>query len=164
MLFTKKVYLKSLLKKSEIENAVFSIITPLNKSYNGEINKTNNGKYDFKIYRIINGRNSFQPIIKGTVFEKTSETIIKLIIGMHPFVKVFIAIWLSGLVIIGLPLSIFSLLDKNIAFIIPIIMLIFFRLLIQFAYINEYKKTIIDLIKLFNAEETAYRESACREI
>ena len=160
MIFSKKCYLKTTLQKYEIKNIIFSIITPLNRIYDGKVYRMDDGKYDFEIFRNITNRNSLNPIIKGKIFENNNLSIIKLNIGMHPFVKVFLSIWFGGVIILGLPLFLITLFKKNISFFIPIIMLIFGKLFIQFGYKNEYKKSKKYLINLFNAEEIEYEKGA----
>jgi hypothetical protein len=151
LIFSKKSYLKTTFKKHEIKNIIFSIITPLNKTYDGKIYKIDEGKYDFEIWRKLTYGNAFNPIIKGKIFENTHWSIIKLNIGMHPFVRIFLSIWFSSVIIIGLPLSLMLLVVKNIYFLIPIIMLIFGKILIQFGYKNEYMKSKEHLRNLLNA-------------
>ena len=158
MIFSKIVYLKSLFKKNEIKDIIFSIINPLNKIYYGTIFEDGK-KYDFSICRNINYgkniyyKNSFQPIIKGKIYSYNDYSIIKLKISTILFIKIFLIIWLGGTIIIGLSLSLYYYFEKIIFFVIPIIMLIVYMILRKFGFINEYIKTKEYLIHILKAEE-----------
>jgi len=103
MFLSNGVYLKTLLSKEEIKNKIFSVISPINKPYNGEI--YSNRRYDFKIMRNLNFStvidnglkrfyyvNSFNPIIRGIIYEDQNSTIIKLYFSVQIFIKIFTTI------------------------------------------------------------------------
>jgi len=160
-----KVYLKTLLPKEEIKNKIFSVISSINKPYNGEI--YSNGRYDFKIMRNLNFStvidnglkrfyyvNSFNPIIRGIIYEDQNSTIIKLYFSVQIFIKIFTTIWFFLLIIISFPMILIGILNQIVLFlIVPIAMLIFAIFLVKFGYKNEYIKSKKFLIELFNAEQ-----------
>lgn len=65
----------------------------------------------FKISRVIRYRNSFLPVIKGTVSFFVNKTEIHISMKMSLFVRIFMIIWLS---LVGIP-SFFILLGTGIA-------------------------------------------------
>lgn len=65
-------------------------------AFEGEVSRAG-----FKIMRIIKYRNSFLPIIKGTFNQGQNGTIVKIRMGLHPLVIVFMSVWFGG-VIFGL--------------------------------------------------------------
>jgi hypothetical protein len=54
----------------------------------------------FEIQRIIQYRNSFLPLIAGTIRAEAVGCSISLTMGLHPFVLAFSAIWLSGVAMV----------------------------------------------------------------
>ena len=111
----------------------------------------------FKILRIINYRNSFLPIIRGT-FEQT-QTGVKLALRMslHPFVIAFMCVWFGG---VGLGMLacvgglIRSLSVPLPVFFIPFAMLIFGWLLISGCFWFEVNKAKIMLNDIFHKSTT----------
>ena len=51
---------------------------------------------DFRIYRKISYGNSFLPIIKGKIVPDGSGTLVKVNMGLHPIIRIFMTFWLSG--------------------------------------------------------------------
>ena len=152
MFLSNRIYLITLLTKKEVKNKLFSVISPTNKPYTGEI--YDNNKYDFKILKNLNYQNSFNPIINGLIYEDQNSSIIKLNISVHPLVKVFTTVWFCGLIIIGFPMVIIGILNQIVPFLIsPIAMFIFGIFLVKFGYKKEYILSKKFLIELFNAEQ-----------
>jgi len=165
MFLSNRVYLKTLLSKEEIKDKVFSVISPINKPYNGEIYSSS--KYDFKIMRNLNfsnvidnglkkfySRNSFNPIIRGIIYEDQSSTIIKLNFSVQTFIKIFTTTWFFLLIIIGFPMIVIGILNQIVLFfIVPIAMFVFAVFIVKFGYKNEYIKSKKYLIELFDAEQ-----------
>lgn len=63
------------------------------KQYVGKIESR-----QFKIHRIIKGRNSFIPIIQGNIIDNFSTTSIELKMRLHLIIILFL-LWLSGFVV-----------------------------------------------------------------
>ncbi len=51
----------------------------------------------FKMTRIIHHRNSFLPIVRGRYAPLVNGTLVIITMNMHPFVIVFVALWLSAI-------------------------------------------------------------------
>jgi len=60
------------------------------KPYEGEI-----GEHSFEIIRIINYRNSFLPVLKGRISPEGMGSKIEVEMSLHPFVFVFMLVWLG---------------------------------------------------------------------
>jgi hypothetical protein len=59
------------------------------------------GKNTFRLRKRRFYRNSFAPFFYGQVSPFNSGSLIEGHFGMHPFVKVFMGIWFSGVILIG---------------------------------------------------------------
>jgi len=57
--------------------------------------------YKFRLYVRRDYRNSFAPLFSGRLVPQTTGTRVEGRFGMHPFVKIFLAVWFAGVVIIG---------------------------------------------------------------
>lgn len=53
----------------------------------------------FKLRRIVKGRNSFLPTVRGTILPTPSGAEIRLVMTLNPFVAVFMAFWFSAFVL-----------------------------------------------------------------
>lgn len=80
---------QKLLAVVEPRKAIRWKINNYEKPYEGEV-----GDHSFEINRIINYRNSFLPIIKGKIYPEGMGSKIDIKMAMHPFVVVFMSIWL----------------------------------------------------------------------
>lgn len=90
-----ELLIETKLKKEEVlelllDNTYTEGILKLKARKSGKffLGKVKDGK--FQISRIINYRNSFLPIFKGTVTDSENGTVIYVNIGLHPFVKSFV--------------------------------------------------------------------------
>lgn len=81
---------QKLLAVVEPRKAIRWNINNYGKPYEGEV-----GDHSFEINRIINYRNSFLPIIKGRIYPEGMGSKIDIKMAMHPFVIVFMSIWLG---------------------------------------------------------------------
>lgn len=123
------------------------------KPYIGKIS------YDrFEIKRAITYRNSFLPVIKGTIKNDLSGSKINVKMNLIDFVKVFMIIWLGG-VSLGCIASAYSLFFRNNAnsetgffMFIPFIMLLFGVAMVCFGFKTESKKSITDLEEILQAK------------
>jgi hypothetical protein len=57
--------------------------------------------YKFRLYVRRDYRNSFAPLFSGRLVPQTTGTRVEGRFGMHPFVKIFLAVWFAGVVTIG---------------------------------------------------------------
>jgi len=106
------------------------------KPYEGKVS-TN----AFKVTRKINYRNSFLPRISGTVEEVANETKVTLKMRLHPFVLVFISLWMSFVflaVIVTFPILIS---EPELPLLIPLGMLTFGYLLTTGGFKYESRKS-----------------------
>ena len=55
------------------------------------------GAMSFKIMRIIAYRNSFLPVIRGTLSQGDVGTDVRLVMTLHPLVALFMLVWCGGL-------------------------------------------------------------------
>lgn len=99
----------------------------------------------FKIGRIINYRNSFAPIIRGTFKQSPNGTTVLIRMNLHPLVIVFLCIWLSGF--IGFFLSL------NYPLFVPFaIMLLFISVMVLGGFWYEVQETKPKLISILNGQ------------
>lgn len=120
--------------------------------YEGTVNPR-----EFKISRVISYRNSFLPVILGTVSSGSGGTEIRLSMRMNLFVMVFMGIWLSiaGLATLGslsvvtIALLKFKPASLNAFLLIPLGMFLFGYLLMLFAFKAEAKISRKDLNRIF---------------
>ena len=115
----------------------------------------------FSINRTINYKNSFLPIIKGTFSKYPGQTQIEIKAKLHPFVLVFISVWLGivGIVCVGM-LLIGALKFNEIVkegfspmALIPFAMFLFGYLLVLLSFKYESKKSKQFLLSLLEAHE-----------
>lgn len=57
--------------------------------------------YKFRLYVRRDYRNSFAPLFSGRLVPQTTGTRVEGRFGMHPFVKIFLAVWFAGVVSVG---------------------------------------------------------------
>ncbi len=111
----------------------------------------------FKISRIIHYRNSFLPIINGTIRASHSGFIISINMRLHRFVMAFMCFWFGG-VSIGMLTAIMGLLSgkthSSLILLIPFGMLVFGWALVSGGFWFEAKKQKRLLIEMFKKRET----------
>ena len=162
--FEKLVYHSTLTKEellthlqNEIETEKSFGFGAINYSYS----KTYIGKIytnSFEIKRVISYRNSFLPKINGEIQDDNNGCKIFVKMSLIEFVKVFMIIWLSGVVFACLA-SLYSIFLKNgintdggLFMFIPFLMLIVGVLMIYFGFKLESKKSIKDLEEILKAK------------
>lgn len=126
------------------------------KPYEGQI--YNN---QFTINRIIDYKNSFLPIIKGSISTYLGQTQIAITMKPYTFVLIFMGVWMGGIMIACLGISIAvatkanGFFDNKLSFLIfvPFIMLLFGALLTHFAFKMESKKARSFLANLLQGTE-----------
>lgn len=122
-------------------------MTKPDKPYQGKISESY-----FEISRIINYRNSFIPVIKGRIYPDGTGSKIHIEMTMHPFVMVFMGIWLGivGQGALGMLIAAFSSATFEPAYLIPLGMFVFGILLCAIGFrpeANGSKKFLIDLLE-----------------
>ena len=118
MIFKKNIQLSSELSSEQISNRLKRITDKKNSfsnwgsstySFEGEISESH-----FSINRIVTGRNSFVPIIKGTLTNYDGLTKLNLTFKLNTLVKVFLIVTGIFFITIGtIVTSIFSAFDEH---------------------------------------------------
>ncbi len=114
------------------------------------------GKFEqdrFEIQRIIKGRNSFLPQIKGSIQSDLNGTKLIADLKINAFVIVFMIFWF-GFVFLGFLATIVgvSVQEANpIVIIAPLIMMAFGIGLVRFGFHSEKEKSINDLKRILKA-------------
>lgn len=123
------------------------------KPYIGKVSNST-----FEIKRAINYRNSFLPLIKGEIENDINGSKINVKMNLVEIVKVFMIIWLGG-VLIGCVATSYNIIFNNglnseggIFMFIPFFMLIFGVVLVFFGFKAESKKSIQDLEEILKAK------------
>ena len=127
-----------------------SIITKLRKKEEKEIFEGTFKNDEFDIQRIINGRNSFIPQIKGKIYSHDNGTKLQAKLKVRRFSVIFIILW-TIFVGIGLVMGIIGVLKQgtNPALLIfPIIMIAFAFGLVHYGFNKEKENSINDLKKI----------------
>src|SRR6266404_5629635 len=89
--------------------------------------------YKFRLYVQRNYRNSFAPIFSGRLIPQASGTRVEGRFGMHPFVKMFLAVWFGGVAIIGGMIFIMSVGQ------------------VLSGYVNENSRTLVGIVEIGRA-------------
>ena len=106
----------STLTAGEIFSALDAVVEPPKlfrwgssncKKYQGELTYSN-----FKIWRIIGYRNSFLPIIEGQITPSNSGSLITVKMRLQRFVAAFILLWLGGVSVAVVTLSIAAMMGR----------------------------------------------------
>ena len=117
------------------------------KTFEGEVSAT-----DFNIRPIISYRNSFIPIIKGTIRPTENGSKVKLEMNLHPFVKYFVTMWL-GMVGMGFFMLCISMVESSSfspLFLAPVGMWFFGYFLAKKGFDYESKPALKALERIFN--------------
>lgn len=135
--------------------------------FNNKVSKPFEGQLvgdTFTISRIINYRNSFLPVVNGSMSTFIGKTAIHIKMQPITFALIFIGIWLGfmglacvGIILIGL-FKLQHILQNGFSpfFLIPFGMFIFGCVLTTLAFKAESKKAKAFLVQLFEAEENNY--------
>ena len=117
------------------------------KSFEGEVSATT-----FNIRPIIRYRNSFIPIIKGTISPAENGSKIKLEMNLHPFVKYFVTMWLGmvGMGFFAISISMIESSSFSPIFLFPIGMWFFGYFLAKKGFDYESKPALRTLESIFN--------------
>ena len=116
------------------------------KTFEGEVSAT-----DFNIRPIISYRNSFIPIIKGTVSSTQNGSKIKIEMNLHPFVKYFVTMWLGmvGMGFFALCISMVESSSFSPLFLTPVGMWLFGYFLAKKGFDYESKPALQALERIF---------------
>jgi hypothetical protein len=112
------------------------------------------GSEKFRIWKVISYRNSFLPIIRGTIKENNSGTILKITMMPAMSVLLFMSVWFGGLIFA----LVFLLLDKNDgklnpAFIIPLLIIGMGLLFVSAGFNAEAISSKEDMKRIFGAKD-----------
>ncbi len=114
----------------------------------GEIDMTG-----FKVMSNIHHRNSFLPVITGSIRTEGNRSIIAIKMRMHPLTSVFSVIWLSGVAVFLLIGICIACVDRNASSLMLICMsagmMLFGQLLIRGGFYGPARKAIARLRELF---------------
>ncbi|MFB9108450.1 hypothetical protein [Flavobacterium gyeonganense] len=112
----------------------------------------------FEIKRAINYRNSFLPVIKGSVQDHLSGSKIHVKMNLTDIVKVFMIIWLGGVFLACLGVTYTLIFDKGFTseagffMFIPYFMLFFGTIMIVFGFKGESRKSVKDMEEILQAK------------
>ena len=160
---TENITYKTKLKDTEVINRLSDLVEPERKFRLGLLSSGSTKPYEgqisgqtFDIKRIIRGRNSFLPIIKGIIQRDLNGTTITVKMRLHIFVMFFLCIWCAvvGLGCIAFLTKAFNNSKFDTTAIIPFGMLLFAYVLTMVGFKSESNKSKKDLQKLFEAETT----------
>ncbi|WP_233269891.1 hypothetical protein [Polaribacter sp. L3A8] len=111
----------------------------------------------FKIQRIITGRNSFLPQIKGQILPSINGTRLVADLKIHSSVIVFMLFWLTfvGFAFITGIIGVINQGINPLFLIVPLIMIGFGIGLINYGFNSQKEKSINDLKKILNGHTKA---------
>lgn len=120
------------------------------KPYEGEISGN-----IFKIIRIIRYRNSFVPMIFGTIEKQGEGTRIRVQMRILPLATLFIALLSGVILIMGISFLVIGLHDQSFlpALVVPLMMLAFGYFIVYWGFKSESAKSKKFLHTLFRADE-----------
>lgn len=90
---TKEEILRIILNNTKIQESIFDLQS------NGEYFRGSVGEDSFKIQRCIGYRNSFLPVIIGTIQNENEKNVINIEMRLNSFVKGFVIFWLSFVIL-----------------------------------------------------------------
>ncbi len=153
---------KTKLSQDEVTARISSITEPdrfyrsklfgpvADKPYEGSVlNNT------FEIKRIIRSKNSFKPVIRGTISKEWDGTNVHITMRIHMLVRVFLAVWCGFVGLISLALLVPTIGSGQVPVftgLIPIGVLLFVHALSLFAFKAESNKSKKMLQELLEAE------------
>lgn len=158
---SEKIEIVTTLSKDEVKQILANYIGP-KRTFNTLFDKRDESKIFhgeieqdfFKIQRIINGKNSFNPQIKGEIKSYINGTRLIIDFKLNTFVKIFIIYWISFVSLAFVITIIGALKQYTIAFFIPfpLIMLIFAIVLTNYGFNSQKTKSIEDLSRILNGK------------
>ena len=150
-----KFILESSLAKEEVIDRISHLCKTtqspyMENEYDGSIFES-----DFEISRIISGRNSFKPSIKGNIETTDKLTTIRLTYSIPKAIQIFMGVWF-GLIFITLFLLILQFTTDfkfTLSPFVSLSMLGFGYFISKHGFEKEVQVSNIDLLKLFEAKE-----------
>ena len=152
-----RIEIISPLSKTEVEKRLRENIQPkrgielrLSRPKNQKIFEGTLFGDNFQIQRVINGKNSFLPQIKGTINDSANGTKILMDLKVHGFVIGFMAFWLGGvgLALVGTIYGIVTQGTNPLFAIAPLIMFAFGIGLAYFGFNSEKEKSISEMKRI----------------
>lgn len=156
-----KIEILTILSYKEVRKVLTDNIRPkrvfkigFNQSKGKELFEGEFKQDTFDIQRIISGRNSFLPQIKGEIQSDISGTRLVLDLKINTFVVVFMIIWLT-FVLFGFVMGIIGVINQGInpfLLIFPLIMIGFGIGLLHYGYNSQKDKSIADLKRIIGGQ------------
>ena len=127
----------------------------INRSQEKELFEGNFKQDKFEIQRIITGRNSFVPQIKGKIEPNVNGTKLVADLKVHTFVIVFMLFWLTfvGFAFIMGIIGVINQGTNPVLLIFPLIMIGFGIGLVNYGFSSQKEKSINDLKKILNVQD-----------
>ncbi|MFD2697808.1 hypothetical protein ACFSQ0_07370 [Mesonia sediminis] len=156
-----KIEIITTLSNQEVRKILAENIRPkkglkigFDKSHKKELFEGNFEQDRFEIQRIITGRNSFLPQIKGKIQPNINGTKLVADLKVHTFVIVFMLFWLTfvGFAFIMGIIGVINQGTNPILLIFPLIMIGFGIGLVHYGYNSQKDKSITDLEKIINGQ------------
>jgi len=154
-----KIEILTTLSNQEVRKILTENIRPkkvlkfgFNQAQERELFEGNFEQNSFEIQRVITGRNSFLPQIKGQILPNINGTKLVADLKVHTLVIVFMVFWLT-FVGITFIMGIIGVINQgtNLLFLIgPLIMIGFGIGLINYGFNSQKEKSINDLKKILN--------------
>ena len=157
-----KIEILTTLSNQEVRKILAENIRPkkrlrigFNKSKEKELFEGNIEQNRFKIQRIITGRNSFLPQIKGQIQSNINGTKLVADLKVHTSVIVFMIFWLSfvGLAFILGIVGVINQGTNPLFLIVPLIMIAFGIGLTNYGFNSQKEKSINDLKKILSGQK-----------
>lgn len=118
------------------------------RDYEGEVTGP-----DFNIRPILRYRNSFLPVLTGSIASSGSGSTITLSMKLDTFVLVFCAIWMSFVALVGVGVAVQLLQEpeSSVWGFMPLIMLVIFAVIVNAAFRWEVSRQTRNLRRLLDA-------------
>ena len=158
---SENIELKTELSNQEVRKILHEYIRPKKESRFGFKNQKEDKLFEgtfemdeFKIQRIIRGRNSFLPQIKGKIQSDFNGTRLTAVLKVHSFSIIFM---IFGLTFIGFAfimgiIGVINQATNPILLIFPLIMIAFGIGLVHFGFNKEKENSINDLKRIINGQ------------
>ncbi|MBC9797860.1 hypothetical protein [Sinomicrobium weinanense] len=158
---SEKIEITTELSNQEVRKILMDNIRPkkgltirFNKSRDKELFEGNFIQDKFEIQRIISGRNSFLPQIKGQIQSNINGTKLVADLKVHTFVIVFMIFWLTfiSFAFVMVIIGVINQGTNPLLLIFPLIMIAFGIGLIHFGFNKEKENSINDLKRIISGQ------------
>ncbi|MEK6348782.1 MAG: hypothetical protein V4764_14960 [Burkholderia sp.] len=111
------------------------------------------GDHSFKLRPNIKHRNSFLPMISGSVVEEMAERRVKISMGIHPFVMLFLVIWFITFAAIAESQIVSHGFVLSELVVMPVTMIIFAIALVAGGFVPEARAAKIAIMTTLHAKQ-----------